>query len=88
MEAVPNPQSGRVAAKEDEVQREGEGEGEGRISYRAAVDPGLEAQFAFSIENPNPQMQMTQPGKLFVGGVSGTTTKFVFDEYFSQVRRN
>lgn len=82
MDSVPNPQSGRVAAAEDEVQ----GQSQSLHSYSGAVDPSLEAQFSqFSLDHPH--VQMTQPGKLFVGGVSGTTTKVMFDEYFSQVRR-
>jgi len=71
MEA-PNPQSGRQAATEDAVN-----------SFAAEVT--MSAQFAaFGIADPHHSYAISQPAKLFVGGVSGTTTKRIFDEYFSQ----
>jgi len=80
---VPNPQSGRVARAEDEAKGE---ENSGFHSALMTTGDLVGSLSGLSVQGGEEiQQEISQPGKLFIGGVSGTTTQEGFDNYFSQV---
>jgi len=79
---VPNPQSGRVARAEDEAKGE---ENSGFHSALMTTGDLVGSLSGLSVQGGEEiQQEISQPGKLFIGGVSGTTTQEGFDNYFSQ----